>query len=73
MHRGREPAAPDRQRSAGGAGPGLAAYRQPTIPFKVPTMPASNLSLGGGRRAEGVAVGGFFMSGWAVSPGIRVG
>ena len=31
-------AAPDSQRSAGGAGPCLAAYRQPTIPFKVPTM-----------------------------------
>ena len=28
-------AAPDNQRNAGGAGPGLTTYRQPTIPFKV--------------------------------------
>ena len=28
-------AAPDNQRNAGGAGPGLTTYRQPTVPFKV--------------------------------------
>eukprot|EP00956_Cyclotella_meneghiniana_P025351 scaffold52690_cov40-Cyclotella_meneghiniana.AAC.1 len=27
-------AAPDNQRNAGGAGPGLTTYRQPTVPFK---------------------------------------
>ena len=32
---GRWAAFPDRQRGAGGAGPGLAAYRQPTAPFKI--------------------------------------
>eukprot|EP00956_Cyclotella_meneghiniana_P003226 scaffold3932_cov87-Cyclotella_meneghiniana.AAC.30 len=57
-------AAPDSQRSAGGAGPGLAAYQQPTIPFKVPTT-LQRIRWG---RAEGVVVGGFFMSGWADSP-----